>query len=79
MYQRVTDKGSTPVVVENAVYVQGEKKTGLCGSGNRHRALMANLEMENPQYGSPVAGETWAFMPMTGWLFSSCAPIAINR
>ncbi|MCA8983621.1 MAG: PQQ-like beta-propeller repeat protein [Planctomycetaceae bacterium] len=66
VYQRVTDKGSTPVVVENAVYVQGERKLACVDLETGTALWMANLEMENPQYGSPVAGGNLGFYAYDG-------------
>ncbi len=66
IYQRVTDKGSTPVVTENAVYVQGERKLARVNLETGQQIWMTDMAMENPQYSSPIAAGDLGFYAYDG-------------
>ncbi len=68
VFQRVTDKGSTPIVAGNAVFVQGERKLACVDLETGSQLWMANLDMENPQWGSPIAAGKVGFYAYDGIL-----------
>ncbi|MCG6154471.1 PQQ-binding-like beta-propeller repeat protein [Rubinisphaera margarita] len=68
VYQRVTDKGSTPIVAGNAVFVQGERKLACVDLETGNQLWMANLDMESPQWGSPIAAGNAGFYAYDGIL-----------
>ncbi|MCA8988770.1 MAG: PQQ-like beta-propeller repeat protein, partial [Planctomycetaceae bacterium] len=74
LYQRLTDKGSSPIVAQNRVYVQGERKLACLDLETGSQLWMANLDMENPQWGSPIAAGNVGFYAYDGLLAFSLAP-----
>lgn len=56
-YQRIGDKGSSPVVVGKYVYVQGEKRLACVELESGDEAWSANLDLASPQYTSLVAAD----------------------
>lgn len=56
-YQRAADKGSSPVVVGNFVYVQGEKRLACVDIATGDEQWNATLDLASPQYTSLVAAD----------------------
>ena len=56
-YQRVADKGSSPVVVGGQVYVQGEKRMACVDLATGDEKWNATLDLASPQYTSLVAAD----------------------
>ncbi len=54
-YQRASDKGSSPVVVGDYVYVQGEKRLACVDLKTGDEQWNATLDLSTPQYTSLVA------------------------
>ncbi|MBV12342.1 PQQ-like beta-propeller repeat protein [Rubinisphaera sp.] len=74
VFQRITDKGSTPIVANGAVYVQGERKLACVDLETGQQLWMGNLDMENPQWGSPIAAGDIGFYAYDGILGFSLNP-----
>jgi outer membrane protein assembly factor BamB len=56
-YQRAGDKGSSPVVVGGAVYVQGEKRLACVDLETGDELWSTTLDLASPQYTSLVAAD----------------------
>jgi outer membrane protein assembly factor BamB len=61
VFQRVQDKGSSPVVVDGYVYVQGEKRIACVNLETGKAEWQATLELPSPQYTSLVAADGKVF------------------
>jgi outer membrane protein assembly factor BamB len=60
-YQRIADKGSSPLVMDGFVYAQGEQRLACLDLETGAEAWTAMLETENPQYTSLVAADQKVF------------------
>lgn len=67
-YQRAGDKGSSPVVVRDTVYVQGEKRLAAVDIATGDELWSANLDLASPQYTSLVAADDKVFYAYDGLL-----------
>jgi outer membrane protein assembly factor BamB len=56
-FQRVSDKGSSPVVVGEHVYVQGEKRIACVELATGQETWNTTLDLASPQYTSLVAAD----------------------
>lgn len=57
MYRRVADKGSSPVVVGDHVYVQGEKRLACVELASGSEAWNILMDVAQPQYTSLIAAD----------------------
>jgi outer membrane protein assembly factor BamB len=67
-YQRIADKGSSPVVVGGYVYAQGERRLCCVNLDTGEEAWSATLDLASPQYTSLVAGNDKVFYAYDGLL-----------
>lgn len=73
-YQRVADKGSSPVVFEGHVYVQGERRVACVDLATGKEAWSDTLDLSTPQYTSLVAGDRKVFYACDGLLWFAADP-----
>lgn len=57
MYRGLQDKGSSPVVVGNKVYVQGETRLACIDLATGDADWSDYLDVANPQFSSPIAAD----------------------
>jgi outer membrane protein assembly factor BamB len=67
-YQGCQDKGSSPVVVNGHVYVQGEKRLACVDLASGEEEWMTNLDLGRPQYTSLVAADSKVYYALEGML-----------
>jgi hypothetical protein len=68
MYRRVADHGSSPLVVGNRVYAQGERRLACVDVKTGEEVWQTMLDVNNPQYTSPVAADGKVFYTHDGVL-----------
>lgn len=68
VYQRVADKGSSPVVVGDYVFVQGERRLACVELASGREAWNAELDLATPQYTSLVAADGKVIYALDGVL-----------
>lgn len=73
-YQRLADKGSSPVVVGDYVYAQGERRLACVELANGHEAWNTTLDLESPQYTSLVAGDGKVIYAYNGLIMFAADP-----
>ena len=56
-YQRIADKGSSPLVVGDHVYAQGERRLACVELATGKEAWSTTLDLSSPQYTSLVAAD----------------------
>jgi outer membrane protein assembly factor BamB len=61
VFQRVQDKGSSPVVVDGYVYVQGEKRLACVDLESGKAEWQTTLDLPSPQFTSLVAADGKVF------------------
>lgn len=67
-YNGCQDKGSSPVVVGDYVYVQGEKRLACVNLETGEGEWMTNLDLGRPQYTSLVAADSKVYYALEGLL-----------
>lgn len=67
-YQGCQDKGSSPVVVNGHVFVQGEKRLACVDLASGEEEWMTNLDLGRPQYTSLVAADSKVYYALEGML-----------
>ncbi|MCE9605740.1 MAG: PQQ-like beta-propeller repeat protein [Planctomycetia bacterium] len=67
-YQRLSDKGSSPVVVGNHLYAQGEKRIACLDLATGEESWSTTLDLASPQYTSLVAADGKLFYAFDGLL-----------
>lgn len=77
-YQRVADKGSSPVVVGDYVYVQGERRLACVSLADGREAWSTTLDLESPQYTSLVAGDGKVIYAFGGLTMFAADPAAFR-
>ncbi len=65
---RTADSGSSPVVVGDHVYVQGERRLACVNLSDGKAAWMTNLDMNRPRYTSLIAADGKVFYGFEGVL-----------
>jgi outer membrane protein assembly factor BamB len=75
-YQRLADKGSSPVVVGDYVYAQGERRLACVALADGREAWSATLDLESPQYTSLVAGDGKVIYAFGGVIMFAADPAA---
>jgi len=60
-YRGLQDKGSSPVVVDGHVYVQGESRIACINLETGEAEWSDYLDLRNPQYSSPIAADGKVF------------------
>ena len=73
-YQRLADKGSSPVVVGDFVYAQGERRLACVELASGREAWSASLDLETPQYTSLVGGDGKVIYALGGVLMFAADP-----
>ncbi|HEX4149059.1 MAG TPA: PQQ-binding-like beta-propeller repeat protein, partial [Pirellulales bacterium] len=73
-YQRLADKGSSPVVVGDYVYAQGERRLACVELSSGREAWSATLDLELPQYTSLVAADDKVIYALDGMIMFSADP-----
>lgn len=73
-YQRINDKGSSPVVVDGYVYVQGEKRLACVDLETGKDTWSTLLDLARPQYTSLVAGDGKVIYAYDGLLMFAADP-----
>lgn len=73
-YRRVADKGSSPVVVGNNVYVQGERRLACVDLETGDEQWGAMLDLATPQYTSLIAADNKVFYAHDGVLWFAATP-----
>ncbi|MCA9173194.1 MAG: PQQ-like beta-propeller repeat protein [Planctomycetales bacterium] len=73
-FHDVADKGSTPVVLDGHVFVQGERKLACVNLDTGKRAWGATMEMSNPQYTSLVGADHKLMYTYDGLLMFAATP-----
>ena len=68
------DKGSSPVVVGNYVFVQGEKRLACVNLETGDDEWMTTLDLGRPQYTSLVAADSKVFYALEGILCFEASP-----
>lgn len=68
------DKGSSPVVVGNYVYVQGEKRLACVNLETGDSEWMTTLDLGQPQYTSLVAADSKVYYAVEGVLCVEATP-----
>lgn len=79
LFQRVTDKGSTPVVTDTHVYVQGERKVACVDLETGSQQWTGNLDMANPQWSSPIGAGDVGFYAYDGLVAFRLTPDAYEE
>ncbi|MEQ8790907.1 MAG: PQQ-like beta-propeller repeat protein [Pirellulaceae bacterium] len=72
--QRVADPGSSPVVVDGNVYVQGERRLACVDLATGDQMWMTDLDISNPRYTSLVAADGKVLYAFEGVLCFSADP-----
>ena len=67
-FQRAADPGSSPVVVDGFIYLQGERRLACVDLASGKSQWQTMLEISNPRYTSVVAGGGQAFYAWEGIL-----------
>jgi outer membrane protein assembly factor BamB len=67
-YRGCQDKGSSPVVVDGHVFVQGEKRLACVDLESGEEEWMTNLDLGRPQYTSLVAADSKVYYALEGML-----------
>jgi outer membrane protein assembly factor BamB len=67
-YQGCQDKGSSPVIVDGHVFVQGEKRLACVDLQSGEEEWMTNLDLGRPQYTSLVAADSKVYYALEGVL-----------
>jgi len=75
-YQRLADKGSSPVVVGEHVYAQGERRLACVALASGDEAWSTTLDLATPQYTSLVAADGKVFYALDGLLCFAADPTA---
>ncbi len=73
-YQRVADKGSSPLVVGNYVYAQGERRICCVNLETGEEAWSDSLDLGNPQYTSLVAADGKVYYACEGLMWFAADP-----
>jgi len=73
-YQRISDKGSSPVVVGDYVYVQGEKRIACVELATGQEAWSTTLDLASPQYTSLIAADGKVIYAYDGLLCFAADP-----
>jgi len=73
-YNGLGDKGSSPVVVGDYVYAQGEKRLACVELATGKAAWMVTLDLANPQYTSLVAADGKVLYAYDGLLCFAASP-----
>ena len=73
-YQRVADKGSSPLVVGNHVYAQGERRVCCVNLETGEEAWSDSLDLGNPQYTSLVAADGKVYYACEGLMWFAADP-----
>ncbi|QDU94232.1 PQQ-binding-like beta-propeller repeat protein [Lignipirellula cremea] len=73
-YQRSADPGSSPVVVGDYVYVQGEKRLACVNLESGEAEWSTTLDRERPRYTSPIAGAGKVFYTFESILCFDATP-----
>jgi len=68
------DKGSSPVVVGNYVFVQGEKRLACVNLTSGESEWMTTLDLGRPQYTSLVAADSKVYYALEGLLCFEASP-----
>ncbi|HWB01276.1 MAG TPA: PQQ-binding-like beta-propeller repeat protein [Pirellulales bacterium] len=74
VYQRIADKGSSPVVVNGYVYAQGERRMCCVNLDTGDEAWNTMLDLASPQYTSLVAGDGKVIYAYDGVLVFAADP-----
>jgi outer membrane protein assembly factor BamB len=74
VYQRIADKGSSPVVVDGYVYVQGERRLACVDLATGEEGWSTLLDLNTPQYTSLVAADRKVFYTHDGVLCVAADP-----
>ncbi len=74
VYQRINDKGSSPVVLNGYVYAQGEKRLACVDLKTGKDEWSTLLDLAKPQYTSLVAGDGKVFYAYDGLLMFAADP-----
>ncbi|MFV0443825.1 MAG: PQQ-binding-like beta-propeller repeat protein [Planctomycetaceae bacterium] len=72
------DKGSTPVVVGDYVYVQGDRRVACVGLTDGKAAWTGELDLASPQYTSLVAADNKVFFAYDGLTVFRATPDAFE-
>lgn len=67
-YNGCQDKGSSPVIVGDYVYVQGEKRLACVNLKSGEDEWMTNLDLGRPQYTSLIAADSKVYYALEGLL-----------
>jgi len=67
-YQRIADKGSSPLVVGDHVYAQGERRLACVDLATGQEAWSTTLDLASPQYTSLVAADNKVIYAYDGLL-----------
>lgn len=73
-YQRLSDPGSSPVVVDDHVYVQGENRLACVHLGSGQETWQTTLDLSQPRYTSLVAADGKVFYAFDGVLAFAADP-----
>ena len=73
-FRRVQDKGSSPVVVDGYVYVQGERQLACVNLETGEAAWQTSLNLATPQYTSLVSADRKIFYAYEGLLAVAATP-----
>lgn len=73
-YQRLSDKGSSPVVVGDYVYAQGEKRIACVSLATGEELWNTTLDLASPQYTSLVAADGKVIYALDGLLCFAADP-----
>ncbi len=73
-YQRIADKGSSPVVVGDYVYAQGEKRMCCVNLETGDEAWNTLVDLATPQYTSLVAGDNKVIYAHDGVMMFAADP-----
>jgi outer membrane protein assembly factor BamB len=74
VYNGLGDKGSSPLVIGDYVYAQGEKRLACVELATGKAAWMAQLDLTNPQYTSLVAADGKVIYAYDGLLCFAADP-----
>ena len=74
VFQRVQDKGSSPVVLDGYVYVQGERRLACVNLETGEAAWQSSLNLASPQYTSLVAADGKVFYAYEGLIAFAATP-----
>ena len=74
VFQRVQDKGSSPVIVDGHVYVQGERRLACVNLETGEAAWQTTLNLASPQYTSLVAADGKVFYAYEGLIAFAATP-----